>query len=73
MRRARRGDKRGAPGMVRISLGCYNNTTDIDRAVDALVRIVAGGIDGTYRCDENGDYRPVDYREPALFGLGGIR
>jgi cysteine desulfurase / selenocysteine lyase len=73
MRRARGGDKRGAPGMVRISLGCYNNTTDIDRAVDALVQIVGGGIAGTYRCDEYGDYRPVDYREPALFGLGGIR
>jgi hypothetical protein len=59
--------------MVRISLGCYNDTTDIDRAVDAVAEIVAGGSAGTYRCDEHGDYRPVDYREPALFGLGGIR
>ena len=30
---SRGGEHRGAPGMVRISLGCYNDTTDIDRAV----------------------------------------
>ena len=73
VRRVRDGDKRGAPGMVRISFGCYNTTTDIDRAVDALSQIAAGEFAGTYRCDEHGDYRPVDYREPSLFALGGIR
>ncbi len=73
VRRVRDGDKRGAPGMVRISFGCYNTTTDINRAVDALSQIAAGEFAGTYRCDEHGDYRPVDYREPSLFALGGIR
>ena len=31
--RVSRGDKRGAPGMVRISFGCYNDRSDVDRAV----------------------------------------
>jgi selenocysteine lyase/cysteine desulfurase len=71
MRRARDGDKRGAPGMVRISLGCYSDATDIDRAVDALGHVAAGEIAGTYRCDDHGDYKPIGYREPALFTVGG--
>jgi selenocysteine lyase/cysteine desulfurase len=73
MRRARNGDKRGAPGLVRISLGCYNDATDVDRAVDALEKVAAGQIDATYRCDDHGDYKPVGYREPALFTVGGAR
>ena len=40
------GDKRGAPGMVRISLGCYNDRRDIDRTVAALQQIAAGDIAG---------------------------
>ncbi len=36
-------------------------------------QIAAGEYAGAYRCDEHGDYRPVDYREPSLFALGGIR
>jgi len=71
MRRAGAGDKRGAPGMVRMSLGCYSNETDVDRAVDALGQLAAGHVAGTYRCDEHGDYRPIGYREPALFTVGG--
>jgi selenocysteine lyase/cysteine desulfurase len=70
MRRVRHGDKRGAPGMVRISLGCYSDATDIDRAVDALEHVVAGEIVGTYRCDDHGDYKPIGYRETALFTVG---
>jgi selenocysteine lyase/cysteine desulfurase len=71
MRRAGVGDKRGAPGMVRISLGCYSDETDVDRAVAALEHVVVGEIVGTYRCDDHGDYKPVGYREPALFTVGG--
>jgi selenocysteine lyase/cysteine desulfurase len=68
--RVRQGDKTGAPGMVRISLGCYNDSADIDRAVGALERIMDGDIAGTYRCDAHGEYRPIGYREPALFAWG---
>ena len=70
-RRVHDGDKRDAPGMVRISLGCYSDTADIDRAVDALERIAAGEVAGDYRCDEHGEYRPTGYVEPALFTVGG--
>ena len=69
-RRARYGDKRGAPGLVRISFGCYNDTADIDRAVDALECIVDGDVAGSYRVDEDGAFRPIGHREPALFALG---
>ena len=44
---ARRNDHRGTPGLVRISFGCYNETTDVDRAIDALEEAVVGGR-GTY-------------------------
>ena len=71
--RVGRGDKREAPGMVRISLGCYNDAADVDRAADALERIAAGDIAGTYRCDEDGDHHPTAYCEPMLFGLTGTR
>jgi cysteine desulfurase/selenocysteine lyase len=68
-RRARDGDKRGAPGMVRISFGCYNDTADVDRAVAALGCIAAGDFDGSYRSDAHGEFRPIGHREPALFAL----
>jgi cysteine desulfurase / selenocysteine lyase len=43
------GDKRNMPGMVRASLGCYSNESDIDALVEMLERILRGGIRGTYR------------------------
>ena len=67
--RVRHGDKRGAPGMVRISFGCYNDVRDVDRTVDALERIISGDIDGDYRADTDGTFRPVGYVEPALYSL----
>jgi cysteine desulfurase / selenocysteine lyase len=67
--RVRQGDKRGAPGMVRISFGCYNDRCDVDRAIDALEQIIAGDISGSYRADNDGSFRPVGYLEPALYSL----
>jgi selenocysteine lyase/cysteine desulfurase len=67
--RVRRGDKRGAPGMVRISFGCYNDRRDVDVAVAALGQISAGDICGDYRTDADGSYRPVGYIEPMLYSL----
>jgi hypothetical protein len=37
------------PGMVRASLGCYSNESDIDALVEMLDRILRGDIRGTYR------------------------
>ena len=63
------GDKRDAPGLVRISLACYTDTSDIDRAVGGLERIACGDICADYQCDDDGTFHPVDYREPILYRL----
>jgi cysteine desulfurase/selenocysteine lyase len=65
---ARRNDHRGTPGLVRISFGCYNDITDVDRAVDALEQAVVGGR-GTYHAVRDGSFVPAGYYEPALFHL----
>lgn len=58
MQRARSGDKREVPGMVRASLGLHNIDEDVDRLVDAVARIAAGGIAGQYRGDDHGEFHP---------------
>ena len=55
---------RDAPGMVRISFGCYNDEADVDRAAIALERLAAGEVAGSYRCDDDGEHHPIAYREP---------
>jgi selenocysteine lyase/cysteine desulfurase len=67
--RVGRGDKRGAPGLVRMSFGCYNDTGDVDCAVAGLARVVGGYVAGTYLADPDGSFHPVGYVEPQLFSL----
>jgi cysteine desulfurase / selenocysteine lyase len=67
--RARGGEHRGVPGMVRISLGAYNDVADIDRAVRALEWLVTGEFQGTYRVIDDGSFVPEDYVEPRLFDI----
>jgi selenocysteine lyase/cysteine desulfurase len=67
--RARRGDKRHMPGLVRISLGCYNDAGDVDGAVDGLQRAVAGDVAGIYRADRDGSFHPQGHVERLLFTL----
>ena len=71
--RARDGDKRGMPGMVRISFGCYNDSGDVDVAIAALEKLIDGDIAATYRADRDGSYHPVGYVEPTMFSLDGPR
>ncbi len=66
--RVRDGDKRDAPGMVRMSLGFYNEVEDVDRLVDALRRIAAGDVAGRYACDDQGEYRPTAAHALAVRG-----
>ena len=73
MAQARQGDISGTPGMVRFSFGCYNERRDVDRAVDALHRLVAGEVQGTYRRLADGTYVPDGCHEPSLFTLDGGR
>jgi cysteine desulfurase / selenocysteine lyase len=67
--RANAGRHPGVPGMVWISLGCYNDTRDIDAAVHALDRVAAGEIGADYRADSDGAFHPAGYTEPMLFSL----
>jgi selenocysteine lyase/cysteine desulfurase len=48
----------GIDGMVRISLGGYTDTSDIDRAVDALEQVVRGDVRFTYRRRPDGEWVP---------------
>jgi hypothetical protein len=56
--------------MVRISLGCYNDESDVDVAVAALRRLIAGDVAAAYRHDRDGSFHPVGYVEPSMFTLG---
>lgn len=59
------GDKSGMPGLVRASLGCYNNRDDIDRLVEMLERIKRGDYHGEYhQIRATGEYVPDGYEEP---------
>ena len=54
------GDRSRKPGMVRISVGAYNVTEDIDALVATLRRIADGQYQGQYaEVPESGDYRPA--------------
>lgn len=73
--RVRDGDKRGAPGMVRVSFGFYNEVAEVNRLIVAVWAIVEGEIAGTYRPDRHGEYRPVgrsslDQTVAGAFGGG---
>jgi selenocysteine lyase/cysteine desulfurase len=57
--RARGGERVDLPGLVRVSFGFYNHVSDVDRLLDAVERIAAGDVAGTYRPDRHGEYRPV--------------
>ena len=60
----RAGDRSRRPGMVRISLGTYNTSEDVDALVEMLQRIVRNDYRGRYhQVPETGDYRPAGYEE----------
>jgi selenocysteine lyase/cysteine desulfurase len=48
----------GIDGMVRISLGGYSDTGDVDRVVDALEQISAGAVRSPYRREPDGSWVP---------------
>jgi selenocysteine lyase/cysteine desulfurase len=52
------------PGMVRISLGAYNSSEDVDVLVEVLGRILRNDYRGQYYyAPESSDYRPVGYQD----------
>jgi cysteine desulfurase/selenocysteine lyase len=57
------GDRRDMPGMVRASFGLYNTKEDVDRLVDALLRIRRGEYHGQYHQDpHSGEYAPEGWK-----------
>ncbi len=55
------GDRRGMPGMVRVSFGLHNTREDVDRLVDALQQIACGALRAHYQQDRaSGACRPVE-------------
>jgi cysteine desulfurase / selenocysteine lyase len=66
---ARRGDFRAAPGLVRVSLGCYNDRDEVDRAVDGLRHIVAGDYRSLYRQQRDGSFVPIEHRRGGLASM----
>jgi cysteine desulfurase / selenocysteine lyase len=72
--RALAGDRTEMPGMVRMSVGCYNDAGDIDRLIDALQRIAAGEYRGDYRVEvSSGEYQPVGHVERLGEYFGWMR
>jgi selenocysteine lyase/cysteine desulfurase len=62
------GDRISKPGMVRLSLGAYNTTDDIDAVVRMVRRISRNDFDGQYvRRPQSGDYE-LDGAGRALRG-----
>ena len=68
----------GVPGMVRISVGAYNDTGDVDRVVDAVERIAAGELGADYVQWADGSWAPRGFSEllstrarPARSGARG--
>ena len=57
------GCKAELPGLVRVSLGCYNNAADVDWLVEMLERITRGAYQGQYRQDlASGEYHPEGFQ-----------
>jgi selenocysteine lyase/cysteine desulfurase len=74
------GDKSSMPGMVRASLGCYNNEEDIDRLVEMLQRVVRKEYAGSYvQSRSSGAFAAQGFhpsfasRVPLLAGMLGHR
>jgi cysteine desulfurase / selenocysteine lyase len=73
-RAQRAGDRSRRPGMVRISLGVYNTSDDIDRAIELLARIARGGFERRYRVvAATGAWEPIDCGEPGPAPGDGLR
>jgi len=65
-RRVLAGDRSHLPGLVRVSLGCYNTTDEIDHLADMLERVARGEYQGDYVMDRTtGNYLPHGY-DPAI-------
>jgi hypothetical protein len=62
------------PGMVRMSLGCYNTAADVERLAEMLERIARADYLGDYQLDSgSGEYVPAGYEDPLAEYLPFVR
>ena len=67
------GDRSNMPGLVRMSFGCYNDRSDVDRLISMLYRVAEGVYRGDYQLDRaSGEYTPKNFRD-ALDGYFSLR
>jgi len=60
-------DRSHLPGLVRVSLGCYNSTDEIDHLLEMLERVVQGDYRGDYVVNRtSGGYFPRGYDPTTL-------
>ncbi len=58
------GDRSNMPGLVRMSFGCYNDHSDVDRLMTMLYRVAEGDYQGDYQLDRaSGEYTPRGYTD----------
>ncbi len=58
------GDRSNMPGLVRMSFGCYNDHSDVDRLTTMLYRVAEGDYQGDYQLDRaSGEYTPRGYTD----------
>ncbi len=58
------GDRSNMPGLVRMSFGCYNDRSDVDRLVSMLYRVAEGDYQGDYQLDRaSGEYIPGNFSD----------
>jgi selenocysteine lyase/cysteine desulfurase len=63
------GDRRGLPGMVRVSFGLYNTLADVDALAEALQQIARGAIRGRYVQDRASGECRLDEDDPQAASL----
>lgn len=57
------GDRSQMPGLIRVSFGLYNTLDEVDRFVEALMKISKGEYSGSYQQEKSsGEYQPLGWQ-----------
>jgi len=65
--RVRKSDKSQVPGLVRVSLSCYNSEEEVDHLINVLKTIIDSKYYGKYQVDTHtGVYYPIGYDRNEL-------
>lgn len=71
--RVRHHDRSDLPGLVRVSFGCYNDFSDVDRAAEMFERITCGDYRGKYVVDKaHGTYFPQGFDPRTVCEFCGL-